>query len=364
MSVAALAPILAAFATSIPGTTASKICAGTGIPYPQAALAATSHHVWAACRDAGLLERLSVRTGRVTKTVRLPRIHPWALAAGYGSLWSIDREQTTLLRLDPDTGRVRRRIAVPGLPVYVWAGAGSIWLGLENGSDVVRVDPVSSRVRLVDAGDGASGFAWDGASVWIVSHRDNALTRVDVGSGVSTTVATGIAPIDTAAAERIAFAGGSLWITGRGLDLLRVDPASGTVTGTTDIGPAGIDVLALGSRLVVSAATSRGARRGDPILGALLTVDARTGQVSSTTPASASMFTNGIVVRGDTAWTGDIVHGVVTRVAIGRATGRARRLSRSNGGRSSARTPWPLGVVRRAPRGPSARARSGSAASR
>src|SRR4051812_22763064 len=127
MFVAALVPFLAAFATSIPGVTTSttKICAGTGIPYPQAALAATAHHVWVACRDDGTLERLSVRTGRVTSKVRLPRIRPWALAAGYGSLWTIDREQTTLLRLEPETGRVRGRIAIPGLPVYVWAGAGS-----------------------------------------------------------------------------------------------------------------------------------------------------------------------------------------------------------------------------------------------
>ena len=123
-------------------------------------------------------------------------------------------------------------------------------------------------MRLVEAGDGVSGFASDGRSVWIVSHRDNALTRVDVATGRPTRVATALTPVDTTAAERIAYARGALWITGRGLDLLRVDPATGAITRTVEIGPGGIEVLAAGSRIVVSAATPRGARRGDPILGA------------------------------------------------------------------------------------------------
>jgi streptogramin lyase len=314
--VAALASSLAAVATALPGGATSKTCAGTGIPYPQAALASATQSVWVACRDAGTLERLSVSTGRPTAKVHLARFRPWALATGYGSLWAIDREQSTLLRLDPATGRIRRRIAVPGLPVYAWAGAGSIWLGLEDGSNVVRVDPATARARLLPAGDGASGFATDGTSVWIVSHRDNSLTRVDVRSGMSTRLASGISPVDTTAAERVAFAAGSLWITGRGLDLLRVDPATGQVTGTTDIGPAGIEVVSASSRIVVSAATARGARRGDPILGAIVTVDARTGQVTHSVPATSSMFTNGLVVRSGAVWTCDIVHGVVTRVAL------------------------------------------------
>src|SRR4051794_20722086 len=243
MLAAALASSLAAVAAALPGGATSKTCAGTGIPYPQAALASTTQSVWVACRDAGALERLSARTGRTTAKVRLARFRPWALATGYGSLWAIDRERSTLLRLDPATGRVRGRIAVPGLPVYVWAGAGSIWLGLEEGSNVVRIDPVTARARLVESGDGASGFATDGTSVWIVSHRDNSLTRVDVKSGISTKIASGISPVETTAAERVVFAGDSLWITGRGLDLLRIDPANGRVTATTDIGPAGIEVV-------------------------------------------------------------------------------------------------------------------------
>jgi streptogramin lyase len=291
-----------------PGT---PICGGEGIPYPQAALAATPGALWVACRDDGALQR--VRAGAAT-TIQLEGFRPWALAAGSGSLWAIDREQSVLLRLDPDSGRVLRRVAVPGLPVYVWAGAGSVWLGLESGTRVARIDPATGRVRLVEAGDGVSGFASDGRSVWIVSHRDNALTRVEVATGRATRVATALTPVDTTAAERIAFARGALWITGRGLDLLRLDPATGAVTRTVEIGPGGIEVLAIGTRIVVSAATPRGARRGDPILGALVAVDAATARPAPRKIAPA--FANGLVLVGGSAWSADTVNGHLTRIAL------------------------------------------------
>ena len=134
MLLALAASLLAAV---LPGATATTVCGGPGIPYPQAALASTPAAIWVACRNDGELQRLSPATGAVTGSVPLPGFRPWALAAGLGSLWAIDREQSTLLRLDPATGQIRGRIAVPGLPVYVWAGGGSIWLGLESGTRVL-----------------------------------------------------------------------------------------------------------------------------------------------------------------------------------------------------------------------------------
>src|SRR4051794_29116452 len=92
------------------------ICGGEGIPYPQAALAATPGALWVACRDEGAVQH--VPSGAAATTVALEGFRPWALAAGFGSLWAIDREQCVLLRLDARTGRVVRRITVPGLPVY------------------------------------------------------------------------------------------------------------------------------------------------------------------------------------------------------------------------------------------------------
>ena len=86
----------------------------------------------------------------------------------------------------------------------------------------------------------------------------------------------------------MARAGDSLWITGRGLDLVRVDPVTGDERGTTEIGAAGIDVAAVAGRLAVISATATGARRGDPIVAAISWVDPATGTVLRTSEATAA----------------------------------------------------------------------------
>ena len=110
-------------------------------------------------------------------------------------------------------------------------------------------------------GDGPSGFA-AGASTWVLSHRDGALVRFD-GSRPKTLRRQ--PADDRRTPERMTRAGDSLWITGRGLDLVRVDPVTGDERGTTEIGAAGIDVAAVAGRLAVISATDdrRAAWRSD-----------------------------------------------------------------------------------------------------
>src|SRR4029078_10215576 len=92
------------------------------------------------------------------------------------------------------------------------------------------------------------------------------------------------------AAERIAFADGSLWVTGRGLDLLRVNPVSGSLEATIDVGPAGFEVLRAGANLLVAAYTQRGATRGDPIVGALQTVGPNTNRIAAAKPPARTLY--------------------------------------------------------------------------
>ena len=93
-----------------------------------------------------------------------------------------------------------------------------------------------------------SGLAFDGRYLWLVSHRENSLDRIDPGTNTVTRVAGALSPPDSTAAERIAVLGNSLWITGRGLDLLRRSPA-GAPLGTVEVGPAALDVVSDGSNL-------------------------------------------------------------------------------------------------------------------
>jgi streptogramin lyase len=305
---------LAAPAPPLEGAAATSICARTGIPYPQTALARGPSGLWLACRERGTIVRYDAATGKVRATLRLRGVRPWAIASGLGFVWAVDRDTPSLLRIDPHTRR-QRRIPLDGLPVALWVGGGAVWVGLEQGKQVARVAPTTGKVRLVQAGDGASGFASDGRSVWIACHRDNSIVRVDLATGnVSTTTAQLSEPANTAA-ERIAYAAGSLWVTGRGLDLLRVDPQSGQVVATIEIGAAGIEILPAGAGLLVAAATAAGARRGDPVVGALALVDPATNSVVSRVEAHGRVLLSGLAVAGERFWLADTVGGRLLRGA-------------------------------------------------
>jgi hypothetical protein len=125
-------------------------------------------------------------------------------------------------------------------------------------------------------------------------------------------VASAISQPDTTAAERVASFAGSLWVTGRGLDLLRLS-SSGALLGRTDIGPAGIDVVADGSSLWAPAFAPAAARRGDPVAGAILRVDDR-GTVVSSTPATRRLFVDGFVAGDGALWVLDGVAGLLLRL--------------------------------------------------
>ena len=107
--------------------------------------------------------------------------------------------------------RARRYRRVP------WALAGGVWVADDADSTLIRLDPVGLHVSArLPAGDGPSGLAFDGTYLWLVSHRENSLDRIDPATDVVTRVATALSPPETTAAERVAELGGSLWITGRG----------------------------------------------------------------------------------------------------------------------------------------------------
>ena len=311
----ALATLLAAVVASpIAGGHAQRVCGGGGIPYPQAAVAAD----WVLCRDRAT----AIAPGR--RTIHLRGLAPWSLALAGGRLWVIDRDRPTLFAIDPQTGAVRRRIALTATPDVVAAGGGSVWIGY-GAAGAARVDPATGAVTPVAAGDGVSGFAFHEGTTWIVSHRDNLLTRVDPDGGVHRSD-TPLAPTTSAAAEHVAWSNGALWITGRGLDLLRVDPASARVTGTTEIGAAGIDVVAAGARLLVPTYTAAGARRGDPLLASIVSVDAASGRVTSSVACTKRFLYAGMSLRGGALRVADVVGGVLVDLPPARvpAAHRAR----------------------------------------
>ena len=95
------------------------------------------------------------------------------------------------------------------------------------------------------------------------------MTAASSGSTRGPTARAGLATLEGDAPERIALLDGALWITGRGTDLLRVDPTDGRVLETVEIGGGGIDVVAAGGALWVPARSVAVDATGLPTLDAL-----------------------------------------------------------------------------------------------
>jgi hypothetical protein len=307
--------LLAALPSPFPTGRTTAICGTRAIPYQQQAVAATSDAVWVACRSAGTILRISPSSGRVLRSTKLAAFHPWAISAGAGGLWTIDRDRAEAWRLDPRTGTRIAKADLPAAPASLWVGAGSAWVGFD-GLGFARIDARTRRVTTAANGDGVSAFATDGKSVFAVSHRDNSVSRLDLRTGRVAPVATGLADTRTASTEEAVFAFGSLWITGRGLDLLRVEPATGKVAATIDVGPAGFFVARAANKILVASYTAAGARRGDPLVGSVGLVDPSTNTLGPATRAVARSYLSGLAVRGGSVFAADTVLGRLVRLPL------------------------------------------------
>jgi streptogramin lyase len=297
-----------ALLAAVAALVATPTCATKTIPYPPHALTVAAGSLWVACRDTGRIERRSA-DGRLLARVPTPTIRPWSIAAAGDAVWAIDRDSTSLLRIDPRRNRVVRTVRLTEPPIDVWGGAGSLWIAFDGSGSVARLDARTGRtIRRYAVGVGPAGFATDGTAVWVIAHRDGALVRIDA-SGLHRLGAHLAGP--TAAPERLAWSDGSLWLTGRGLDLVRLDPQTGDELGTVEIGAAGIDLVPAGAGLAVVSATPDGARRGDPLVAAVQLL--RGGAVAETLADPAFSLT-GLAALGGRLYLLDGLRGRLVRV--------------------------------------------------
>ena len=188
-----------------------------------------------------------------------------------------------------------------------------MWSIDDGSGEVIRIDPETNRVtEKVAVGDGPADMVFDGSTAWVVNHRDRALIRLDTRSMRFRKLATlreGEAP------ERIARLAGSLWITGRGTDLLRVDPRNGRVRDEIEIGGSGIDVVAAGDALWVPSRSEETDQSGFPTMESLqrVTPDGRAREVAR---ADGRLDVHGLAADDADLWLADNTEGIVYRVPL------------------------------------------------
>ena len=303
-------PAAAAAPPGLSGTRSSAICAAAGPFWPMMTLAVHGSSLWVACKEEGRVQRVDSRSGRITLRAALPgRPQVIAVASGFGSVWAVETD--AVRRLDPGTGRTRARIAVGGKLFNIWIGAGSVWTADDAAGAVVRVNPRTNRiVARYAVGDGPSDIVFAGSTAYVINHRDRGLVRIDAVSGRVDRITTlaGDAP------ERMELLGGRLWVTGRGTDLLEVDPATGSVLRTIEIGPSGVDLTVRAGALWVPVRTPQTDRTGFPTIDRVVRVDLPTGRVTTVARARGRVDVHGLASDGRAVWIADNTSGRLYRL--------------------------------------------------
>jgi hypothetical protein len=295
----------------IPQAHAVRACAGAGPYWPTMTLALDGRTAWIACKEQARLVRLHLPSGRRTATVPLEG-EVIAVAVGLGSVWALDTG-STMYRLDPANGRIVKRIQLGATAAYnVWIGARAVWVADDQGAAILRVSPSSNKVvARIPVGDGPADMVFRGTQAWAITHRDNAVFRIDTTSNEARRL--GAVGGGNAAAERLALLGDGLWITGRGVGLVEIDPASGATRRTVDIGGTGIDVATAAGALWVPVRTAAVDRTGFPTMTAVRRVTAD-GKVTTAATARGRVDVHGLAAGLGSLWIADNTAGLLFRL--------------------------------------------------
>ena len=233
---------------------------------------------------------------------------PIAVAVGAGAVWVANADDGTVDRLDPKTGRIVRTIGIGADINDVATGFDSVWVADGNDGTVTRIDPSVNQVeqtiapspRAAIAADPVFFVATDDRYVW--ATRGAELLRIDP----ATNTVTG--RLRLGAANALATGGGFVWLTTTSQRLYRVDPRTVAPTGTLDLQADGL-ALSYGSGVLWAIVTT--------YPGSVERIDPST---LAAEPAGGTEQGPGVLAVGDGAvWTAN-GNGIVQRVDT--STGR------------------------------------------
>ena len=277
-------------------------------------LALSGPNAWVACKEQRRVVRIALARGRATASVRLGS-GVTAVAVGFGSVWALGTN-ATLYRVNPRTARVTKRIQLSAsAPHNIWLGGGSVWVADDQAAQVLRISPKSNKtVARIGVGNGPADMVFAGGRAWVMDHRDRTLFRIDLATNRATRLAT-IGHEDDAAPERFALLAGSLWVTGRGVPLVEVDPDTGATKRSIDIGGTGIDIVAAGGALWVPVRTLAVDRTGFPTMTALRRVTPA-GALTTAATATGRVDVHGLAAAGGRLWIADNTDGFLYRIPM------------------------------------------------
>jgi hypothetical protein len=185
-----------------------------------------------------VVSRIDPASGRVVDRLRVGG-HVEAVAAGAGGVWLVDARHRRLVRTDPSSHERTARVPFARAGT-VAATESTLWAIGDDGA-LVAVDGVSLAVhRLRGAvafghGPAENTLAADGTGAWVVGRGDGTVLQIEGGQVIARVA------VDDALGP-IAVGDGVVWVVSGDPDaagsyrLAQIDPATGEVTGSLDVG--------------------------------------------------------------------------------------------------------------------------------
>jgi YVTN family beta-propeller protein len=220
-------------------------------------LAYASNEVWVADGGDAKLDAIDPRSGKVVRSVAVGN-GPVGVAARRHEVWVTNSVDGTLSTIDARTGRRIRTVPIGSDPVAVAAAPGAVWVTLAGSGAVVELDRDGRVVlQMVNVGNDPSALAVRGDRVWVANTGDGTLSRIDVTRGLEDLVIPlGGSPTTVAVGEAAVLVGLS---NGR---LVQVDPRSGRVVQTSEVGGGSAAVVAVGQNAWVTTLAAPTSHRG------------------------------------------------------------------------------------------------------
>jgi class 3 adenylate cyclase/streptogramin lyase len=222
--------------------------------------------------------------------------------------------------IDSETGTVRTAVAVGRAPGSITLDASAAWVANRGSDTITRIDDRTHATSTIGGfQSGLRDLAAGAGAVW-ATESTAGLAKVDVSTQTASSPVPLLSPSGLAySADGVAYGYGSVWVGGglpSGLELLRVDPATGRVA-RVRVGPPSRHTIAVGQG---------GVWVSDLLANTVVEFDPKTlrvlRRISIGSPAA-------VAVGGESVW------------VAGANDGAVWRLHRRNGYR--ARTQIPVG---------------------
>lgn len=195
---------------------------------PCAGLAAGIGAIWAPLCAAGRIAQIDEKTSGVGAPIEIAPADPdGGIAASVGSVWVASSARGIVSRVDAATTAVVAEFRVAAEPSAVAASGDALWITSATGNVLTHVNAYTNVVvDTVTVGPRPGRLAIGEGAVWTLNRGDGSVSRVDPATHkVVATIAVGAAAAD----GEIAAGAGSVWISAKGLPLVRIDPAANRV---------------------------------------------------------------------------------------------------------------------------------------